>query len=67
MNFQPPFTPPYPQNEHEAKVVALMFFTCWGIGLLLLYWEMVRSRSKEEQDRSATLDGTNKENSQLTE
>lgn len=47
--------PPYPQNEHEAKVVGLLFFITWGLGLLFLYWQASRPIKDEEEKQVPEL------------
>lgn len=46
-------SPPYPQNEHEARVVGFLFFVSWIIGLLFLYWEANRA-IKDDRDEDSS-------------
>ena len=43
MFFDPFSPPPLPRNEHEARVVGVIFFALWGLGLLFLYWQSGRA------------------------
>ena len=52
--FLAPFSqPPLPRNEHEARVVGVIFFIAWGLGLIFLYWLSGRA-AKNLQDADAS-------------
>ncbi|PYP91926.1 MAG: hypothetical protein DMG65_05660 [Candidatus Angelobacter sp. Gp1-AA117] len=53
MFFAPFSPPPLPRNEHEARVVGVIFFVVWGLGLVLLYWLSSRAE-KNPQDGNAS-------------
>ena len=53
MFFAPFSEPPLPRNEHEARVVGVIFFVVWGLGLIFLYWLSSRA-AKNLQDTDAS-------------
>jgi len=59
--FFAPFSPPQlPRNEHEARVVGVIFFVLWGLGLIFLYWESSRAAKNLKEANTSPLEDTAK-------
>jgi len=63
MFFDPFSPPPLPRDEHEARVVGVIFFVLWGLALLFLYWQSSRTVRSLKEEKSATLEGAEKSDS----
>jgi len=53
MHFDPFSPPPLPQNEHEARIVGVIFVCMWSLTLLFLYWQL-KKNEKEEKSQAAS-------------
>ena len=60
MFFDPFSPPPQPSNEHEARIVGVIFVVMWGLGLILLYWQGSRTMKNIRSEKSAAVKGTAK-------
>ena len=59
--FSAPFSqPPLPRTEHEARVVGVIFFVVWGLGLIFLYWLSGRAAKNLQDADASSLKSTSK-------
>lgn len=55
MFFDPFSPPPLPRDEHEARVVGVIFFVLWTLGLLFLYWQSSRPEKNLQDGATSPL------------
>lgn len=59
--FLAPFSePPLPRNQHEARVVGVIFFIVWGVGLILLCWLSGRTEKNVQDAEASSLESASR-------